>query len=295
MSNKQSFLQKKLTFIGGDLRLFYMIKEMINKGYEVAAYCVPLADTLPHVTICSSLQEALDFADVIVGPVPFSKTQLSITSAFEQNDLEIKNFLSSIRSSHIIFGGAITPCIKLFCDVRSIKYVDFMKIEEVAILNAIATAEGTIAEAIQRSPINLSGSSCLVLGYGKCGSVLAAKLKGLDAKVTVCARKRTALAKAQSAGFETLPFVNLKNSLHEFLFIFNSIPAQYFDESLLKELSSDVTFLDISSSPGCVDLDAASKSGIKTALCLGLPGKYAAKTSAVILAEALISELESLS
>lgn len=288
-------MSTKLSFIGGDLRLFYMVKEMAEKGYDVATYCVPMVETVPHVTICSSLQEALDFSDVIVGPVPFSKTQLSINSTFEANDLDITNFLSSIRSSHIIFGGAITPCIKLFCDVRSIRYVDFMKIEEVAILNAIATAEGTIAEAIQRSPINLSGSSCLVLGYGKCGSVLAAKLKGLDAKVTVCARKNTALAKAQSAGFETLPFVCLKNSLHEFLFIFNSIPAQYFDESLLKEISKDVTFLDISSSPGCVDLDAASKLGVKTALCLGLPGKYAAKTSAAILTDALISELESLS
>ena len=169
-----------------------------------------------------------------------------------------------------------------------------MQNEEVAILNAIATAEGTIAEAIKRSPVNLSGSTCLVLGYGKCGSVLAAKLKGLDANVCVCARRVDALAQAKAAGFETLPFDSLKNSLHEFLFIFNTIPAQYFDESLLKEVLQDATLIDISSNPGCFDLDAASKLGIKTALCLGLPGKYAPKTSGLILTEALVAQLESL-
>lgn len=288
-------MTKRVSFIGGDMRQFYMVKDMANRGYEVAAYCVPLAETLPRIKIVNSLQEALDFSNIIVGPVPFSKTQITINSAYEAKDLEIETFLPCLKPSHIIFGGAITPCIKLFCDVRSIQYVDFMKIEEVAILNAIATAEGTIAEAIRRSSINLSGSSCLVLGYGKCGSVLAAKLKGLDARVTVCARKRTALVNAQCAGFDTLPFECLKDSLHEFLFIFNSIPAQYFDESLLKEVSSDATFIDISSSPGCVDQDAASRLGLRPVLCLGLPGKYAAKTSASILTNQLVEKLEALS
>ena len=123
-------MAKRLSFIGGDLRLFYMVKEMTERGYECAAYCVPMAETLPRVTVTASLQEALEFSDIIVGPVPFSKTQLTINSAFETKDLEIKNFLTCLKPSHIIFGGAITPCIRLFCDIRSIRYVDFMKIEE---------------------------------------------------------------------------------------------------------------------------------------------------------------------
>lgn len=285
--------KSKLSFIGGDLRLFYMVKEFAEKGYEIAAYCVTMAETICGVTICNSLQEAFDFSDMIVGPVPFSKTQLSINSTVKAPDLEIHHFLSCLKPSHFLFGGAITPSVKMYCDTHSIPYVDFMKIEEVAILNSIATAEGTIAEAITRSPINLCGSPTLVLGYGKCGSILAGKLKGLDAKVTVSARRNTVLAEAKCAGFQTLPFECLKNSLSEFLFIFNSIPAKYFDESLLKEVSKDATFIDISSSPGCADLDAASRLGVKTALCLGLPGKYAPKASAEMITKELIHHLES--
>lgn len=295
MSNKSSTSQTKIVFIGGDMRTFYMVKEMAEKGYAVGTYCVPQAKLVPNVAVLNSLNEALDFSDVIVGPVPFSKTQRTINSAIESEDLELKYFLSHIKPTHIIFGGAITPSIQLYCDIRSIHYVDFMKIEEVAILNAIATAEGTIAEAIKRSPVNLSGSNCLVLGYGKCASVLASKLKGFDANVCVCARKKSALAKAKAAGLDTLPFDNFANSLHEFLFIFNTIPAQYFDERLLKEVSPDAILVDISSSPGCFNADDALALGVNAALCLGLPGKYAAKTSAEILTEELIAGIESLS
>ena len=60
-----------------------------------------------------------------------------------------------------------------------------MKMDDVAIYNAIATAEGAIMEAIKMQPINLHKSRCLVLGYGRCAKVLAAKLKGMDAQVTV--------------------------------------------------------------------------------------------------------------
>ncbi len=48
-----------------------------------------------------------------------------------------------------------------------------MKMNDVAILNAVATAEGAIAEAIKRSIINIHQSNCLVLGYGRCAQILA--------------------------------------------------------------------------------------------------------------------------
>jgi dipicolinate synthase subunit A len=54
-----------------------------------------------------------------------------------------------------------------------------MKDEKIVILNAIATAEGTIMEAIRSSDQNLHGSNCIELGYGRCAKVLAQKLKAL--------------------------------------------------------------------------------------------------------------------
>lgn len=287
MSKRSDF-----SFIGGDTRQFYMMKELASKGYKIIAYCSVLPEVPHGVTVCNSLQEAIDSSDVIVGPVPFSKNHVTINATVQAPDLGIEQFVCSLTPSHTLFAGAILPSVKMYCDEHNIPCVDFMKMDEVAIYNSVATAEGTIAEAIQRSPINLSGSPCLVLGYGRCGSTLAAKLKGMDAKVCVAARRSSVLAEAECAGFQTLPFNSVKDSLSEFLFIFNTIPAEFFDESLLREVSKDAIIIDISSNPGCVDQEAAKKLGVTSALCLGLPGKYAPKTSGQILANALLQSLK---
>ena len=76
--------------------------------------------------------------------------------------------------------------------------------------------EGAIMEAIKMQPINLHKSRCLVLGYGRCAKVLAAKLKGMDAQVTVCARNKTARSLAKSFGLEVMDFTELKRRICQY-------------------------------------------------------------------------------
>ena len=54
--------------------------------------------------------------------------------------------------------------------------------------NAVATAEGAIAEAVLHSDGTLHGAACLVIGFGRVGLALAQRLRGLSAHVTVAAR-----------------------------------------------------------------------------------------------------------
>ena len=49
----------------------------------------------------------------------------------------------------------------------------------------------------------------------------------------------------------------------------------------------DAVIIDIASAPGGTDLDAAQKRRIPVVSALGLPGKYTAKSSAGILADAI--------
>ena len=56
--------------------------------------------------------------------------------------------------------------------------------------NTIATAEGAIAQAILRSPENLRGSICLVIGYGKCGRTLAGYLRNMFCRTMVWEKDR---------------------------------------------------------------------------------------------------------
>ena len=56
-----------------------------------------------------------------------------------------------MTKEQILFGGCINEEIRHECEQKGIKAFDFMKMDDVAIYNAIATAEGAIMEAIRCS------------------------------------------------------------------------------------------------------------------------------------------------
>lgn len=279
----------KLSFIGGDLRQYYMVQQLLSKGFLIAVYGLPLNDLTEHVYHATSLKEAMNFSNTIITPIPFSRDQKTIFSNDTECDLSIENFLSELNSFHQVFGGSFSKGIRDELKMRNVPFYDFMQMESVSIANAIATAEGSIVEAITRSPINLHGSECLVLGFGRCAKILADKLKGLNASVTIGARNEEALAYADAYGYHALPISMLSKGLDNFQFIFNSIPSMILDESLLSHVKKDVTIIDIASSPGGTNFDYCKQMKINASLCLGLPGKYAAKTSAEILNSAILN------
>lgn len=279
----------KLSFIGGDQRQYYMVQQLLSKGFLIAVYGLELKDLTEHVYHATSLKEAMNFSNTLIVPIPFSRDGKTIFSNASKNDLSIDNFLSELNSFHQVFGGSFRKEIKEEFKNRTISFYDFMEMESVSIANAIATAEGSIVEAIKGSPVNLHGSQCLVLGFGRCAKILADKLKGLNASVTISARNEEALAYANAYGYHALPISSLAKGLEDFQFIFNSIPSMILDESLLSHVRKDVTIIDIASSPGGTNFDYCKQIKINASLCLGLPGKYAAKTSAEILNLAILN------
>lgn len=277
---------------GGDLRQVYLAETLLQKGYKVAVY--GLAKTVAHDN-CSpvlTLHDLFENSTTLIGPIPMTRDQITITAKNAASDLTVAHVAYLLKNHHILIGGNLpTPLLEL-CNAKNIRYYDLMKDEKIAIKNAIATAEGTIMEAIASSDCNLHDSNCLVLGYGRCGKVLAQKLKGLDARVTVAARNPQALAYAEAAGHGAVLLQNIKCILPSFSYIFNTIPALILDRDSLELVDPQVTIIDIASAPGGVDFDYAKNNGINAKLCLGLPGKIAAKTSAHILATEILIYLK---
>lgn len=132
------------------------------------------------------------------------------------------------------------------------------------------------------------GSECLVLGYGVCARILADKLRGLSANVTVCARAATARAQAASMGYRVTDFDGLNNRLRNSEFIFNTVPAKVLTERQLIQIPYDAIIIDIASAPGGIDWAAATRLERKALHCLGLPGHYAPKSSATYLADIIL-------
>lgn len=205
MNMKQSDSLPYIGFIGGDMRQVYAYEYIRNKNFPVSAY------SLSGGITSDSLPDILKNASILVCGIPFSKDSktLFLTSApFQKNaPIEIDYFLSCLShtqnpsKSRMLFAGKIPKKVKEFCSNHHIIYHDFLEDETFAAANALPTAEGAIMEAIALGNTVLEDQKCLVLGYGRCGSVLARKLKALSADVTIYTRHSEQKAYFENMGF----------------------------------------------------------------------------------------------
>ena len=282
-------MSKKINIavIGADMRQIHMINKLHEKGYTVYTYGINNDLITEKIIKTSSLSEAASKGNILICPIPFTKNNKDIAFLDLYEDKNIKHFMECINSNHILFAGIIPDYLSTHCNRNKIDQYDFMKMNDVAILNAIATAEGTIAEAIKRSSINLHGSNCLVLGFGRCAQVLANKLQAFNANVCVAARNKDACALAVAYGYSSILLDKLNSELKNFDFVFNTIPAVVLTKEKLEKLSPYVTIIDIASAPGGIDYAASEKLNLNASLCLGLPGIYSPKSSGEILANVI--------
>lgn len=279
-----------IALIGGDERTAYMEMYLTKNGYSVICYGTEKIDEDDHVvTYAKSLKEAVDNASIVVGGIPLFKGGV-LNARQEVSCVTQEALLKCMRKGQILFGGVIPKDFVKKCIENNIHCHDFMKDEDFVIFNTIATAEGTILEAIKNQKTNLHGSDGLVLGYGRCAKVLAEKLRGMGQRVTVCARKQSALAQADAFGLDTMHLDDLKKNIGNYEYIYNTVPAALLKEELLINMRKDAIILDIASAPGGVDYEMAKGLGIKALHLPGLPGKYAPKISAKVMVEHVIRE-----
>lgn len=280
-----------IAIIGGDIRQIYMAQYLKSHSYSVITYGLSHPMIKDICNQGSSLKETISTSCVLVSATPFSKDGIAIPSLTSTTDLTINNFMNSLYKEHTLFAGMIPNKVKSYCEKAQILYFDFMEEDSLAISNGIATAEGAIMEAISKSTGNLHKSNTLVLGFGRCAKILAHKLDGLDAHVTICARRDADLAYADSIGYDSCYLKNLSGMISSFDYIFNTVPALVLPKELLCRISQNTTIIDLASNPGGLDYKAAEKLNLNASLSLGIPGKVAPKASAQILADYVIQKI----
>ena len=72
--------------------------------------------------------------------------------------------------------GAIPKEVLELAKKYKVEIVDILEKEELAVLNAIPSAEGALQVAMEASDITLHGSKVLVLGHGRIAKILAKML-----------------------------------------------------------------------------------------------------------------------
>ena len=251
----------KMFFIGKDKRTMYL-KELYEKE--------------------SLVTEDLESANYVILPIPITKDGIHITG----EDIIIDDIIKNFKNKKIISGG-ISSDIKRKFQINNIDYVDLMSLDEIAILNAIPTAEGAIARSMEETQKTIHGSNVLVLGFGRTGKILADKLKGLNANVFCEARSKKDIAHIKALGYNVVELENLNCFLSDMDIIYSTVPILILNEERLKLLKKDAVIIDIVSAPGSVDYIKAKELGIKAFLELGIPSKVAPKSAAEYLKETI--------
>lgn len=225
--------------------------------------------------ICENISEA----HVVFLPIPFSKDMLHVNI---QEKIKIEEYIEKLQGKCVL-GGPVPNKIEEIFKNFNIEYTDLFERDDLAYLNAIATAEGAIFKAIKETDFVIHGSKVCVIGFGRCGKILADKLKGMNAKVTCVARNKKDLALINALGYNSLDIKNLADELRKFDIIYTTVPTCILDSVMLKNVREDTVIIDIASMPGSVDYIEADKLHINAFLELGIPGKIAPKTSAKFL------------
>ena len=286
---------RKLFFVGGDLRQIRAINQASSLGnfVSVLGFDAEHSEKLsPNVQLLWDFSEAEESYDAVILPLPYSTDGKNINAPLCKRNFPIAEVFDNICKKNRILAGRCDPKIKTMADSHRIMLVDYLCREELAVLNAIPTAEGAIQIAMEETPFTIHSSKCLVIGNGRIGKILAKMLQGIGARVTVAARKKGDLAFGFSMGYETVPISDLGETIGEYDIIFNTAPSLILDFDLLSKISNKVLIIDLASKPGGVDFDEARRKGIKVIWALSLPGKVAAETAGDIICKTILNIID---
>lgn len=269
--------REMIGIIAADMRQIYMSEMLKKKRYEV--YLLDLRDGKRISRDLLESDKELWKSDALILPVPLKKV----------GDTELLSEEIAKHSGTItqVYGGAFPRGWGKPLEKEGILAVDLMEKTEVVRKNAVATAEGAIAELMKLMPVNVEGSRIVVTGFGTCGKVIAEKLYCLGAMVTVAARSEQALALAGFFGFDVMDLSAGELTLSRADGVINTVPARIIGAKEIDEMRRDAALIDIASAPGGCDLEYCKEKGISCKLASGLPGIYSPKTSARILLQAM--------
>ena len=225
-------------------------------------------------------RERLAAADVILLPMPLSG-----------ESEELVRLLTGAKPGAQAFGGRVGPAALKAAAQAGVPLRDYLEREELAVLNAVPTAEGCIALLLQNRTRTLWNSPVLVLGYGRCGAALGVRLAALGARVTVAARSPGQRAQAESQGLAVRDLEQLHRALPGFETVVNTIPAPVLGRRELAALAPGSLVIDLASLPGGVDLEAAEELGLRAIRALSLPARCAPVTAGEFVADTVLAML----
>ncbi len=269
MSNKI----EKILIIDADSRQKYLSQALSSKGYITKLY----KD--------GELETEINKYDALILPIPLTKDSIHIN--MKNNPVEITTLFNAIREDVAVFVGLAGNKSVNFKD--NMRIYDYSVREELSIKNAIPTAEGVLKIAIENLDTTVHSSKVLITGFGKTAKAVAKAFYSLGAEITVCARKVSDIAFAETLSYNVLNFEQLNSKKHDFNIVVNTVPSVVINRNVLESLPADCLIIEIASAPYGIDFSAASELNMNLIVSGSLPGKIAPETAGYIISEAILN------
>ena len=281
---------KNIWVAGGDPRQAALAALLADDGHSVHTYALERGAG----TKCERSLDGADRADCVVLPLPAAGADGKLNTPLSADSHELPEVLDALRPGQLVCAGMAGEGLKRMAEERDLVLRDYFAREELAVLNAIPTAEGAIQIAMEELPITLHDARVLVVGCGRLGKALAPRLRALGARVWVSARRYEQRAAAESMGLGSEGVDHLPDWLCSYDLVFNTVPARILGVEELAALKEGALVIDLASRPGGVDMDAAAALGVRVIWALSLPGKVAPVTSGRYIKDTIYHIMEEL-
>lgn len=284
----------KYTVLGGDLRNVKLAESISADGNKVKLYGFKKAEFGSFITEDENLDAAIEGSDIIIGPIPCSNDNEILNAPFHNAKIQMVDVLEKIKGNQLFIAGRISERISQIAENYNICIIDILEREEMAVLNAIPTAEGAIQIIMEEMPITINGSKIMILGFGRISKILSRMLSGFGAEIYIGARKYSDIAWINAYGQKPVYISLLKKYISNMDVVINTVPYRILDSTVLDNVGEDCLIIDLASKPGGVDLDYAKELGIKVIWALSLPGKVAPVTAANFIKQTVYNIIEGL-
>lgn len=283
-----------LWVVGGDLRQAKLAELLAEDGHTVHTYALEQAAEPRGTVLAARSLEQIGRADCVILPLPVVGEGGSLNAPLSGETHKLAQLLDAMRPGQLVTGGRVEEETRAAAAERGLVLRDYFAREELAVANAVPTAEGALQIAMENLPITIHGCRALVVGYGRIGRILANRLRGMGAFVTVAARKYEQLAWAEVDGCTAQRLSELEGWLCGYDLIINTVPSRVLTEGLLADLKQSCLVIDVASKPGGVDMEAAGRLGIQVIWALSLPGKVAPVTAGRAIQQTIYHILQEL-
>lgn len=274
--------------IGGDERMKYLAQSIAADGYPVCVCGLEKLGTCRGAAECDLPQLAAK-SSVILLPLPATKDGLFLNAPYAENEIRLDDDFVRLFIHKTVRGGMLQRLTASSSLWREIEPEDYYRREELAVGNAIPTAEGAVGIAIREYPGTINGAKCLITGFGRIGKNLAIILRGMGAEVFCAARKKADLMQMRAFGVQPLTYREISR---RFDLIFNTVPAKVLTSPVLMQQTRDTLIIELASAPGGTDLKRAEELHLHVIDAPSLPGRVAPKTAAEYIKEAVYNILE---